>query len=281
MALEPLARQLGYRPDPRNRARWKRNGSVLAIDGSRFFDHRQGRGGGGAVDLVMHARGCRFQQAVEFLEASGPPAPRPPASPVAPPRPLRLPQRHDRLWPRVRDYLAAARGLDPRLLQLCHHAGLLYPDRRGNAVFLCRDPRRSATGAEIVGTRPDPRDRTFKAMAPGSRKARGGFWLLYGPAPPGTALLVESAVDALSALQLLAPELPPGTLLASTAGVASRLPAWLQAFRCQHLVCAYDADPAGDAAATALRRSHPRLVRLRTLGAKDWNQQLRRSAQPL
>ena len=46
MALEPLARQLGYRPDPRNRARWKRNGSVLAIDGSRFFDHRQGRGGG-------------------------------------------------------------------------------------------------------------------------------------------------------------------------------------------------------------------------------------------
>ena len=40
-ALEPLARQLGYRPDSRNPARWKLPGSVLSISGSRFQAARQ------------------------------------------------------------------------------------------------------------------------------------------------------------------------------------------------------------------------------------------------
>ena len=82
-SLEPLAVQLGYRPDPANPARWKRPGSVLSIRGAQFFDHRQGRGGGGAIDLVMHVRGCRFRAAVEFLERQlGLPQPAP-ASPPA------------------------------------------------------------------------------------------------------------------------------------------------------------------------------------------------------
>ena len=77
-SLEPLAVQLGYRQDPANPARWKRPGSVLSIRGSQFFDHRQGRGGGGAIDLVMHVRGCRFRAAVEFLERhAGRPRPAP------------------------------------------------------------------------------------------------------------------------------------------------------------------------------------------------------------
>ena len=59
--------------------------------------------------------------------------------------------------------------------------------------------------------------------------ARGGFW------PTNTndldaLLIVENAVDDLSALLLLVPTLPPDTLLASTAGVAATLPRWLQAF---------------------------------------------------
>ena len=43
LPLEPLAERLGYRRDPRNRRRWKRPGSVLAIDGERFFDHARSR----------------------------------------------------------------------------------------------------------------------------------------------------------------------------------------------------------------------------------------------
>ena len=275
-ALEPLARQLGYRPDPRNPARWKLPGSVLSISGSRFFDHRRGGGGGGAIDLVMHARGCRFQAAVEFLERLSGQLPPPAASPAPTgSASLRLPPRHDRLWHPVRDFLVTARGLDPGLLERCHRDGLLYADPRRNAVFLCHDPGRQPTGAEIVGTRPTADGRTFKGMAPGSRKARGGFWLPTPSADLDAILIVESALDALSALRLLAPELPPDTLVASTAGVASALPPWLRAFHAPRTLCAYDADPAGDQAADAIRRHTPNCSRLRPVGAKDWNDLLR------
>ena len=69
---------------------------------------------------------------------------------------------------------------------------------------------------------------------------------------------------------LLAPTLPPDTL------VASALPRWLQAFHAPRTLCAYDADPAGDQAAAALRHT-PHYCRLRPVGAKDWNDLLRRS----
>ena len=279
--LAPLAVQLGYRPDPRNPARWKRPGSVLSITGDKFFDHRRGRGGGGAIDLVMHVRRCRFQAAVEFLERH-PGRPLPAALPAGPPaphrrQPLRLPPPADRLWHPVRDFLVTARSLDPDLLERCRRDGLLYADARRNAVFLCRDPLHNPVGAELVGTRPAPDGRTFKGMAPGSRKARGGFWLPANTADLDALLLVESAVDALSALLLLAPTLPPDTLLASTAGVASALPSWLQAFHAPRTLCAYDADAAGDQAAEALRRHTPNCSRLRPIGAKDWNDLLRAS----
>ena len=171
--LEALAVELGYRQDPRNPARWKLPGSALSITGTRFFDHCRGGGGGGAIDLVMHARACRFGEAVEFLESrAGLPLP------------------------------AAPTGSQPALDRPA--AGLQLPPRDG---------------------------RTFKGMAPGSRKAHGGFWLPAAAADhPDALLLVESAVDALSAIRLLAPDLPPDTLVVSTAGIASAFPRWLLAF---------------------------------------------------
>ena len=282
--LEPLAAQLGYRRDPRNRARWKRPGSVLSLTPTRFFDHCQGRGGGGAIDLVMHARGCRFLEAVEWLEANRPlpPGGQRPQSPAAPrglnpSHPLRLPPPNPRHWPPVRDFLVQVRGLCPHLLTRCLRSGLLYPDSRRNAVFLCRNRDRIVTGAEIVGTAPQPGGQTFKAMAPGSRKAQGGFQLPTAPSPPQALLLVESALDALSAFLLLAPLLPPHTLVVSTAGLASALPPWLLPFAGLPILCGYDADPAGDLAAHTLRNRYPRLCRLRPLGAKDWNDLRRQS----
>ena len=64
--LEPLAERLGYRRDPRHRQRWRRHGAVLSIRGTQFFDHACGHGGG-AIDLVMHARRCGFRELVAFL----------------------------------------------------------------------------------------------------------------------------------------------------------------------------------------------------------------------
>ncbi len=43
ISLEHVAERLGYRRDPRDRNRWKRQDSVINISGAKFFDHLQGR----------------------------------------------------------------------------------------------------------------------------------------------------------------------------------------------------------------------------------------------
>ena len=55
-----------YRRDPADRARFKREGSIISINGATFFDHLRGTGGGGAIGLVIHATGCRFPEALRF-----------------------------------------------------------------------------------------------------------------------------------------------------------------------------------------------------------------------
>ena len=105
------------------------------------------------------------------------------------------------------------------------------------------------------------------------RKHRG-FWL---PPPrevrPARLLLTESAVDALSA-SLLPQELPAATLIASTAGIASRIPAWLSEFPASAVLCGYDSDEPGQLAAEALQGRHPGMRRLRPPRGKDRNELL-------
>lgn len=271
LPLERVARRLGYSRDPRNRLRWKRRGSVLSISAARFYDHCAARGGGGAIDLVLHIRQGSFRDALDFLDTlpASRQAPAPAPQPAQAPG-LRLPEPRDERWPAVRRYLARSRRICTRLLDRCHRRGLLWADQRRNAVFLCRDRQHRPAGAELAGTRPDPSGRTFKGLAKGSRKQRGGFWLPPPDAAPSCVLLTESAVDALSA-RLLSRHLPADTLVASTAGVARRLPAWLSEFPASAILCGYDADAAGEHAADALQECHPGLRRLRPPDAADWN----------
>ena len=56
--LEDVVRRLGYRRDPTDAARWRRPGSVVSINGFMFYQHLRGEGGGGAIDLVIHACQC-------------------------------------------------------------------------------------------------------------------------------------------------------------------------------------------------------------------------------
>ena len=276
LPLEAVAAALGYRQDPRDRARWKRDGSVLSLTGERFYDHLRGVGGGGAIDLAMHARQRGFRDALRFLSGLGH-AGHGTAAPVRErPAELRLPQRVARNWPEVRDSLVRTRGLDPGALGDGHAAGLVYADGRRNAVFVARDAAGRTTGAEIVGTRRVEGRRGFKGMAPGSRKARGGFWLAARDGEPASALLVESAVDALSVLTR-PPRGPGHALVVSTAGVCTAVPQWLEAFGLARIDCGFDADDAGDQAADALAHRDIRVWRLRPEGgAKDWNDRIRK-----
>ena len=274
--LDRIAAALGYRKDPADRARFRREGSVISINGEKFFDHLRGTGGGGAIDLVIHATGCRFPEALRFLgghEGREKTAARKPA-----PRHLRLPRPSPRAWPRVRDALVRQRALRADVLDACHDRGLLYADDRLNAVFVCRNASRHTTGAEIIGTAPQAGTKRFRGMAPGSRKARGGFWLPCDRNRPAVVILTESAVDAISARSLrIKGTTEHGAVVASTAGIASSVPTWIEDWKPKRVICAYDADGAGDAAADRLAVNDPRVIRLRPRSAKDWNEILLRS----
>ena len=258
--LERVATALGYRRSRRDPAKWKRPGSILSINGAKFYDHLAATGGGGAIDLVLFAGNCSFLQALETLAEIEPP---PRAG-----NPFR--ERLDPTsWPNVREYLTRQRSLDPAILDRCFQQHILGADLRSNAVFLVRDARNKPVGAELRGTRPGP---PFHGMAPGSRKACGGFWIARQK-QPRTALIVESAIDALSSYQITSTI----HIVLSTAGLATSLPPWINAFNLQKIACGYDADHGGDQAARRLIQTNPNITRSRPRGHSDWNDCLRAS----
>ncbi len=250
--LDTVARALGYQRSTRDKARWKRPGSIVSINGQKFFDHLTGTGGGGAIDLVIHAEGASFAGALMRLETIAGSRPSP--------------------WHTVRRWLIRHRGLNPGLVDACHARAIIKADAHTNAVFVTRNARRQHTGAEIVGTNPE---RPFRGMARGSRKNQGGFWLARRT--PQSALLTESAVDLLSACSI--DSLGDIDLFISTAGIVASLPAWLNPFPLDTVFCGYDADEAGDSAARRLMCNHPDFVKRRKPeGAKDWNDMIRKAA---
>ena len=264
--LEPLAERLGYRRDPRDPRRWKRAGSVLSINGPRWFDHVALAGGGGAIDLVIHARRCGFADAVALLAGSaGTPGPR-------------IPPHCEAVWARVRRHLAEDRGLPARCVDACRRRGLVAADARGNAVFACTDAGRNVTGAEIVGTVKAADGKRYRSMARGSRKAAGSFWLPVDRSAPKTVILTESAIDAISAWSIEDCR-RPGTVILSAAGVARRVPKWVEAWTPKRILVAFDADPVGDRAAARLVSEDPRARRMRPPdGHGDWNAVLKARA---
>lgn len=54
-------------------------------------------------------------------------------------------------------YLCQSRQLDNKLVSELAHDGLLYQDKRGNAVFLHKDEIGKSIGAEIQGTNSEKR----------------------------------------------------------------------------------------------------------------------------
>ena len=274
-ALGEVAPLLGYQRDPSDGSRWRREGSVINLTGAKFYDHLQGCGGGGAIDLAIHALGCGPAEAIRWLSEDlfvpGVEETVAPASATA----FVPPKTSDRCWPRVRAWLIEERGLEDFRVDGFKSTGLLYADARFNAVFLCRDACGVATGAELVGSGRRAGGCRFRGMAPGSCKAAGGFWFRsMGDEPFISALIAESAIDVLSALSIGAGGLV--SMYASMSGVCRRLPDWLRGFDLAFVKCGFDADEVGDAAAGALIASDRRVSRVRPSGAKDWNALLKR-----
>jgi hypothetical protein len=257
--LTLVLRCSGAQADHADPHKWHTAQGVLSVTGTQFMNWHLGRGGGGAIDLVMHLYELGFGQALEWLESRFTSGVIPPVN--APPRlPLRLPPPVPEHLAQVRRYLVEQRRLPAALIDPLIQAGSLYADARANAVFLLRNSPGQPVGAELRGTNLVP----WRGMVPGSRKDLGCF------AIPATTLeacvLCESAIDALSCHAL-----HPSARCLSTAG-ARPDPAWLTNLLTQPepIFCAFDADVTGDAMAQAMIALHPSIRRLRPT-RKDWN----------
>jgi hypothetical protein len=266
----PLERVLplcGGQPDRDDRHKWHTPAGTLSVTGAKFMNWTSGRGGGGAIDLVIHLHSLDFKSALDWLadHFAGVLLPEPMSLP--PVSELRLPKPAPGQLTRLRDYLIVQRCLPSRLVASLIDSGSLYADARANAVFLLRTEQQVPVGAELRGTTP----RAWRGLAPGSRKDLGCFALPAQHRP--TVVLCESAIDAISCFAL-----HPGYRCLSTAGARSN-PLWLRPLLDQgcQVYCGFDADPTGDDMAAAMIALHPAVQRLRP-SQHDWNDMLRPQA---
>ncbi len=280
IALEDVLERWGARPDLRDKAKWHGARGTISVTGMKFMNWTGGQGGGGAIDLTIHLLGVGFIEAVHWLQQHFPQAHEdlglsPPATTSRlPPSTLArapgssaspaLPQKAPDNLGRVRRYLLQQRRLPSHVIDPLSDAGVLYADRRANAVFLLLGKENQSVGAELRGTGPTP----WRALAAGSRKDQGYFSM--GPSLHRAIILCESAIDALSCFTF-----HRDCLCISTAGARAH-PLWLDALIGQGrpIYCGFDADPAGDCAARAMSASHPAITRLRPT-QHDWNEMLK------
>jgi hypothetical protein len=258
--LKIILEMIGAVQDRYDKKKWHTCQGVITVSGEKFFNWNQSKGGGGAIDLVMHLQKCDFKPAVSWLKQYFPVAINCAQTERASMPVLELPQRDETKFHQVARYLLTVRQIDPWLIKILLAADTLYADARGNAVFLLLGKENRVVGAELRGTT----SLRWRGMAKGSTKDLGYFSIQRGKTK--TTVLCESAIDALSCLALY-----PDCLAISTSG-ANPNPAWLQSLINDgyRIFCGFDADCAGDKIAKTMIELYPTVKRLRP-AKHDWN----------
>lgn len=171
-------------------------------------------GGRNAVNCLMEMLGMDLKTAVSELSGGSPArlnsyerySPPPPEK-----RELELPERADHMR-NVFAYLCKTRKIDGKIVEQLVRDGLLYQDKRGNAVFLHKNGDREIIGAELQGTNSYKR---FKGVAAGTSDSL--FAVKIGT--PNRAYVFESAIDLLSFKMLANQNKIQNSVLVSMAGL--------------------------------------------------------------
>ncbi|BAB77428.1 MobV family relaxase [Nostoc sp. PCC 7120 = FACHB-418] len=214
LELSDVAWELGLDYE---RERWRGHGHIINIDGSKFYDFSpdQQKGGGGAIDLVMHVNQCNFRQAVVWLherfgeagvERAAIAHVKNRAADIiqTQARPQFTPPVEDRNnWPAVERYLTQQRGIPSDCLQMLQNLGLLYADDQQNAVFVMRNLDGQRNGAFLRGTRGE--NNSFKGYSKGTKRRDSWFYFGLGGQATDKAshvLLCSSPIEAISRAML-------------------------------------------------------------------------------
>lgn len=249
------------------------DGSKVAATGELWIDNASGKGGKGAINLVMHLSGYgqdQYKQAVRDLaDAFGTdgatravtrhlsesvPTQAERITEQAIKEPVQMPPPCPDTWRRARDYLTNKRRLPAQLVDAAHAKGLVYSDRRGNCVFPCD----RESGAFLRGTGPQPFKRTVgQGHLPYSLKGTDN-----------KVFVTESAIDALT----LKIHNPASAVIATGGNMPlERLKPYLVG---KEIYLAQDKDAAGNAQAERLRAAYPDAQRITPPTGKDWNEHL-------
>jgi Plasmid recombination enzyme/Toprim-like/Protein of unknown function (DUF3991) len=271
--LTQVAHELGLDPDPKDKHKWRNEQSVVNITGQKFYDFKEMKGGGGAIDLVIYVERCKFGEAVHWLkDRFGEAAALETITQQTrltieekPRQPFIAPVQDETFWPSVKGYLTKMRMLPAAQIDELHKQGLIYADENQNAVFLRRSLEGEVMGASLRGT--VGKSNSFKGLSPGTRRSQG--WLYVESEHSGSVqqvVLCESAIDAMSYKTLhLAHE---KTLYLSTDG-AGYVPLE-QLKTIPRILIAFDNDQAGVQMAERLKQDLPQ-AQVETPQQKDWN----------
>jgi hypothetical protein len=277
---EVLKRMFGGQECPDSKPNYKSrkfelpDGAKIGVTGALWVDNSTGKGGKGAINLVMHVSGygqADYKQAVRDLAevfGMGDTAKSLAADYVryAPQRaakmtetairePFRMPEAVERTWERARHYLCEVRKIPARIVDWAHEKGLVYSDNRGNCVFA----RDKGSGVFKRGTGEQPFKQTL---------GQGGLPFVL-PGTDSKVYVTEAPIDALS-LKLVAPEC---SILATGGNMpVERLKPYLDG---KEVLLAQDKDAAGDEQAKRIRRLYPEARRVLPEQGKDWNEHVR------
>lgn len=191
-------------------------GFYIKTDTNEWYCFSKGgkNGGRNAINCLMEMLGMDLKTAVSELSGcsySRSPTHEHYSSLPTKKRELVLPERADNMR-NVFAYLCQTRKIDGKIVSDLVQDGLLYQDKRGNAVFLHKDESGQIVGAELQGTNTYTR---FKGVAAGTSDSL--FAVKIGE--PNRAYVFESAIDLLSFKQLANPDKIQNSVLVSMAGL--------------------------------------------------------------
>jgi len=251
----------------------------ISVQGSKWYDFFNQKGGGGAIDLVMRIFHTEFRGAVAWLKRqySTPDIQRVARQHIekmietTPKARLKMEERDDAKIDQVKKYLKD-RGIDEKLIDSEIATERIYSNRYGSAVFVCKDPLGiKITGYSVRGTK-------------GKFKQKVGGGNYYIGATPHAArkviVLTESAIDALSYFQMRG--YPPDTCVVSLDGHAVPGADLIKGISGKSVVIALDnantekntaAEAAGKLAIEKIRAVLPAAI-IKTPKNKDWNDDL-------
>lgn len=283
LPLEQVAYELGLDPDPKDKHKWQHENHIINITGSKFYDWQHLKGGGGAIDLVMHVNSSDFKQALAWLndrfgEGATLTAVTYKTKEIIQTeqlRPFMTPTPDVDKWQQVKTYLTRERRLPSSLVDRLHQQGLVYADDKQNAVFIRRSlDEETITGASLRGTAGV--DNAFKGLALGSKRNAGWFHFQAGGQssdPIQRAVLVESPIDAMS-FAVLDRTSSRKTIYLSTDGAGTVPLEFLLQLPTKSVIVAYDNDSPGNLMAQRVMEQLTNAVR-KSPKAIDWNEELK------